>query len=279
MTNINEIRNELVARGYGEVIVSDVVKNSVKMTGLTIKKDKDDIIAPCVYITEELANLENAQVACDVIERHLARSQSPDIRDPLELISKDNILSKVMIGVQRSSTQALIKRSTEYDGIEQFLYIGGDNSDGSNWKIKLNQRLLDEAGLTKDEVWERAEANTFSDENICIQSMLDVFKAILGPLGDLSGFDVPMYIVSNKKRSNGAVQIFNKKAIRSWAKDHGFNSFYMLPSSVHEVIIVPVDLCAQNFEFLNAMVRGVNADEVDPVDQLSDKAYLLNMAS
>ena len=40
MTNEYEIRDELLTRGYEEVSIHKVVKNSVPMTGITIRKDK-----------------------------------------------------------------------------------------------------------------------------------------------------------------------------------------------------------------------------------------------
>ena len=278
MTNEYEIKEELLNRGYEEVMISEVVKNSVKMTGVTIKKDKKDIIAPCIYITEELRKLENAVEACDVIERRLGKKQELSIGDPNELVSKENILKRVVIGVQRSSDQKLIKRSSEFEGIEQFLYISGDNKDGSSWRVKLSKALLDNAGLSDKEVWDRAEINTFSEENICIKPMRSVFEEILGKLDNPCEYDVPMYVVSNRKRLNGAVQIFNKKAIKSWAESLGYDNLFMLPASVHEVILVPVEVCHMNFEELNLMVREINTCEVDPIDQLSDHAYLMELA-
>jgi len=278
MTNEYEIRDELLTRGYEEVSIHKVVKNSVPMTGITIRKDKNEIISPCVYITERIRNLENAKVACDVIERLMARSQDLDIGDPDELISKENILNRVAIGVQRSSDQDLIKRSSEFEGIEQFLFISGDNKDGSSWKVKLSRALLDNAGLSEKEVWERAERNTFSEENICIKPMRSVFEEILGKLDDPDEYDVPMYVVSNEKRLNGAVQIFNKKAVKNWARSHGYDTLFMLPASIHEVIVLPVEVSRMNFEELNLMVRDINACEVNPIDQLSDHAYVIDLA-
>lgn len=50
------------------------------------------------------------------------------------------------------------------------------------------------------------------------------------------------------------------------------NDFYILPSSVHEVLIVPKE-AGMDFKDLEAMVQEVNATQVAPQDKLSDHVY------
>ena len=49
----------------------------------------------------------------------------------------------------------------------------------------------------------------------------------------------------------------------------------MLPSSRHEVLIVPMEM-AHDEQTLVDMVREVNATQVAPKDRLSDNAYYYN---
>ena len=48
----------------------------------------------------------------------------------------------------------------------------------------------------------------------------------------------------------------------------------MIPSSRHEVIVVP-ETSEMRLEDITEMVQTVNANEVQPIDQLADKAYRL----
>ena len=75
-------------------------------------------------------------------------------------------------------------------------------------------------------------------------------------------------IVSNKMNINGAVTIIN--AIDQLRER--FGHFYVLPSSVHEVIIIPDSFGASPEDLLN-MVTEVNEFVVSPVDRLSDNVY------
>ena len=278
MTNAVEIQEELISRGYEEVRISCVTKNSVRLTALSIRKDKKQNIAPCIYVTKELCDFKNAKAACDVIEKRLSENCAPNIGDPDQLISRESILEKVTIGVQRASNQDLVKRPSKLDGIEQYLFIRGNNLDDSFWRIKLTPSLLKHANVGIDEVWCAAEANTFTESEITIQSMRNMISEMTGQeIDDIS--DAKLYVVTNRNKSDGAVQIFNRKAIKSWAEKHGYKQLVVLPSSLHEVIILPKDDNEINLEGLSEMVKDINMSQVNPVDQLSDRAYLIDIAS
>ena len=48
--------------------------------------------------------------------------------------------------------------------------------------------------------------------------------------------------------------------------------FFILPSSIHEILIVP-DNGKMHVEDLQNMVKEVNMNEVDYIDQLTDSVY------
>ena len=81
----------------------------------------------------------------------------------------------------------------------------------------------------------------------------------------------PMTVLTTRGAVNGAGVIFCDSVLRKiWQK---IGDFYILPSSVHEVIVVPVSGGIDRVE-LTEMVRTINATEVAPEDRLSDQVYL-----
>ncbi len=76
--------------------------------------------------------------------------------------------------------------------------------------------------------------------------------------------DCPMWVISNTRRTNGAYGVI---ALLDQLKDR-FKSFTVLPSSVHEVLVVTVDS-----DEYDSMVQEVNDTQVDYTDQLSNHAY------
>lgn len=78
-----------------------------------------------------------------------------------------------------------------------------------------------------------------------------------------------LYILTNQSRLNGAGVLAQDNVLERIGNLLG-SDFYVLPSSIHEVLIVP-DNGAVNLKELEAVVKEVNATEVAPEDLLSDK--------
>ena len=80
-----------------------------------------------------------------------------------------------------------------------------------------------------------------------------------------------MYVLSNKERLNGAATLFYPGIMQLVASEFG-GSYYILPSSIHEVILIPDD-GNMDIEFLLSMVTSINKDGLLPEDKLTDSVY------
>ncbi len=85
---------------------------------------------------------------------------------------------------------------------------------------------------------------------------------------------VPMYVLTNRQRLNGACCILYPDVLGQIANQFQ-DSLYILPSSIHEVIILPAS-CAGDATELADLVREVNLTEVSPEEILSDSVYCYN---
>ena len=80
-----------------------------------------------------------------------------------------------------------------------------------------------------------------------------------------------MTVLTTRDQVNGAGVLFCDAVLQKiWQK---LGNYYLLPSSVHELIVVPVSEGIDRSE-LTEMVRTINATEVAPEDRLSDQVYL-----
>ena len=91
--------------------------------------------------------------------------------------------------------------------------------------------------------------------------------------GQVGSFDmvIPMYVLTNEQLIFGAAVLFYPGVMDQIAEKIK-DSFYVLPSSVHEQLIVPAAY-VDDSSFLDDMVEEVNYSEVDPHERLTDHAY------
>lgn len=82
-----------------------------------------------------------------------------------------------------------------------------------------------------------------------------------------------MFVATCNNGVNGAGCIFYPEFMDQ-AAEKLQGDFFVLPSSVHEVILLP-DNGQMDFHELEAMVRQINETEVAPQDRLSDSVYHL----
>lgn len=83
---------------------------------------------------------------------------------------------------------------------------------------------------------------------------------------------VPMYVLTNESRRNGATSILYEGELERIGRKLK-DDFYILPSSIHEVIIVPMS-CGHSRDELRRMVKEINLTQVSQVEYLSDHVYV-----
>jgi hypothetical protein len=114
-------------------------------------------------------------------------------------------------------------------------------------------------------------------ESSC-ESSLENMKVIFDRMRDVvdvdadDDFDIPMYVLSNRNRNYGAINMLDKNAMKAAADILG-EDFLILPSSIHEVLLVPDVVEADELENVLNTVREVNDTQVSSQEILSYHVY------
>lgn len=174
------------------------------------------------------------------------------------MYNMNDLLNKVYIGVQRESDANIAKRKTPFDGIEQYLWV----------KVDEERSFKVPASLETEALWDVAKANTFAETQIA--SLAEIMSRALG-------FEVPemepaQYVLTNRSGFRGAACVLDRTALEDFAVHLEVDGFFMFPSSIHEVILVPMEDYMSKSDFDN-MVSEINSTTVDPDEQLGDCAY------
>ncbi len=141
--------------------------------------------------------------------------------------------------------------------------------------IVVNKEMMSLMKVTEDEVWEGAWENLYQEE-FSIQDINEVIR--LESEGKEDGIKPsdfeempPMYVLSNKSRDWGARAILRTDLLQKFAEEMDCN-LYILPSSVHEVILIP-DSGKIETDKLRKDVKEINAACVAEQERLSDEVY------
>ncbi len=86
---------------------------------------------------------------------------------------------------------------------------------------------------------------------------------------DMEAVENPMFCLTNEAKMNGA-SLLLQEDIRKQIGECLGSDYFVIPSSIHEVLILPDNGIFQVPE-LNAMVQEVNETKVERQEQLSDK--------
>lgn len=108
------------------------------------------------------------------------------------------------------------------------------------------------------------------DENCNMPSPEIVADGLMKDINDVRNA-IQMYVLTNKQKTNGAACMIYENVLDNFADSLG-SDVYILPSSVHEVILVPAVEGIDKDELTN-MVKEVNEKELDEIDILSDHVY------
>lgn len=136
-------------------------------------------------------------------------------------------------------------------------------------------------GVTVDNLFKAAAKNTPKIMGCELKSMDDVICEILqkeSPEGcdydeataGLAG-SVPQYVLSNKYRVEGAACVLYPMLLQGICRKLK-SSFYIIPSSIHEMLIMPTD-SGNTDEELRAMIKDVNDTQVKSDEILSYSLY------
>lgn len=130
-------------------------------------------------------------------------------------------------------------------------------------------------GLTPDQLHKDALDAAQHTMKYSIRSMDEVLTGMAKSMGIEQEqpvmFSSPLYVATTERDMFGAGVL----AVPSFFEDAAEKldgNFYVLPSSVHEILLLP-DRFAPEHQLLKEMVQDVNANEVDPKDRLSDNVY------
>ena len=283
-TNFTTLVQREVEKRAGEnyrVKLNDVMKNNgVVLRGITLMQD-DSNISPTIYLNPYYDAYENGDTTLGtVIDEVIDTYERNKINRSIDMkffLNYETVRSRIIFKLINTEKNRELLRDVPYIPFHDlsivFQCLVSEERFG-NASILIHNVHLQLWKVNARELYECALENTpllQGYELADMDTVLEEMKA-LGGIDDEEIEDmqqeVPMYVLSNKSRINGASCILYKDILKDFAmvvdKD-----LYVLPSSIHEVILLPSD-GTQESEQLKEMVREINQSQVEKEEVLSD---------
>jgi hypothetical protein len=139
--------------------------------------------------------------------------------------------------------------------------------------VVVSKPLMEMYGVDEKQLFADAEKNSLANEPMVFTPLGDMIKNLIEsenlPSPEEAG--IVTYIATNKSGFQGAAVAGYPDFCEKAAEAIG-GSFYMLPSSVHEFILIKDDGMPKAKD-LNAMIKNVNETVLEPRDILSAQCY------
>ncbi|MBQ7562377.1 MAG: hypothetical protein IJT16_00125 [Lachnospiraceae bacterium] len=266
--------------------IQDIQKNNgVTFTGILYRGD-DIRVSPIIYLRGFYDRFVKGEMEWGDILREIAGQFTTDripVFSELNNIRDFNIARQfvtfrlINAGKNREFLQDHPHRRIADLAIVYVLTLG--EVLGTEASIQITNEMLQNWNITVEEL-----------HHIAIENSQTLFPLEASPMEDilaeLTGISImdehsernlgmSMAVITNKKRMYGAVAILYDGVEDKVRRILQCTDFYIIPSSIHECICIPVDKDCISVEAITQMIREVNQTQVDPEEFLSDNLYII----
>lgn len=211
------------------------------------------------------------------VEAHLADMPTFDVQSLTDYEQmKDKLAMEVVAADRNADLLAKVPHQEMEDMAVVYRFVMESDENGRA-SILVSNDLLDKMGVTPEQLHADALENAPELRPAVIKGMSEVMMDMMGEdAHEMFGIeefpqDEMMYVATVPDKISGAGVIAYQEFMDQAAEKLG-GDFYILPSSIHEVLLVKDD-GAVNFNDLKSMVEDVNATQVAPEEKLTDSVY------
>ena len=286
---LENVRKEVESRYDSNVSVTlnHVMKNNgTELDGITIM-EKDKNIAPTIYINSFYDRYREGvslkAVVSEIIRIYNQNKNSININS-YYFENYENVRKTIVYKLVNYQKNKKLLEDVPYKRVLDLavvFYCLIEQRKGVSATALIHNEHLRIWNVTEDEIYNDALKNTPVLLAGSIVPMSKILSEIAGTapvdndekVCEYTGEDI-LYVLTNSSRVNGAACILYDNLLKKFANDV-HSDLYILPSSVHEVIIVPKKNAFDKSELAD-MVREVNEQGVSQDEILSDNVYEYN---
>lgn len=243
--------------------------NGVEYIGIFLRWDKPEGASPLVYMEPfyhrfqegelmSLLALELAALLCRPV---------PDGISARKFLNPEYLRKNIVFRLVNRERNVLLLPEIVYRDFLDLVVTYGiilNSDEVGNGIVMVRKNMAAEWNISEQEMFELAMENSPRIMGDDLKSMAQMLGHAVEPVED------ELYVLSNADAFYGASVMLYTRQLRRLAESLR-TDLYILPSSVHELIVTPV--AGENEVFLKRLVREVNEAEVSREEVLSDSVY------
>jgi hypothetical protein len=289
------VRDEVEKRAGDNyrVRINDVRKNNgIVLSGLTVMKD-DSNISPTIYLNNYYEAYENGHITIisvvnDVMDAYHKNKVNGNI-DMKYFLDYNQVKEKIVYKlVNTEKNRELLEDCPHVEFLDLSIIFSClvSKEEKATASILIHNAHAKLWNVSTEELYRAARDNTQKLLGYEIKNMNDIVEEMIEASEIDEFYDEEcvkalsqnsfMYVLTNNNRIDGAACIIYPDLLKDLAFSIG-KGFYVIPSSIHEVIIVPTDDTYEADEIRN-MIREINDTQVKVEEILSYSLYYFDKA-
>ena len=266
-----------------KVTIQEIIKNNdTHYDGLTILSNQLNI-SPTIYLNfyfkQYLKGRSLEEICHDILSVYEENKPSGNI-DISFFTNYEQVKKRIVFKlINYEQNKNLLQKIPHIKILDLAIIFNClvDADETGNATILIYNQHLSLWNITKDDLYHLAMKNTPALLTYELRDMSDVLIELMAgvPCNSMKEefeYMVPMYVLSNKSKLNGSGCIFYHNLLHNLCEKLECD-LYILPSSIHEVILLLDYEYVQGSEELQQMVRETNRMVVDQEEVLSDHIY------
>lgn len=258
---------------------NEIIKNNgVVKTALLIKKE-GEFVSPTIYIDQYFKGYKNGVMLMSIVNEIIkiyrasiapAAGMEMDFFRDFSEVADRLYFKLVNFEKNRAALKDIPYRKVMDLAMVPLCRVENDLIGSGN--ITVTNTHLQMWEVSDDELWENIKENAPRVEPVKVQGLPDVLQRLTGCEEDL--FPIcGIYVVSNKDECLGAGAVFYPDVLKDLSENLECD-LYIIPSSIHEVLVLPESGMEIDAGNLRAIIHDVNSTTVGDEEILSDNLYV-----
>jgi len=275
-----------------KVELNHMVKtNDQEMDGLTIRREQDTLV-PQIYLNGYFELYENGvslnEILSDIVARYFQEAARSFENLPEDMTDYEQIKDRILVQlINRDMNQTLLKevfsKSIDHTDLAVIFKIPIYEDERGSATIRITREMAQRWGMDSEAVYQDALNNTVKAHPAQLTTLQSIIGEMMFPPGmfiNEVNWEAPEvcemktyepYILTTPSKHHGAATLLYPEVLQQLS-DNAQSNLFILPSSVHELLLMR-DNGEVNAAELQAMVIGVNQENVLPEELLSNEVY------